>query len=112
LISAPLLGDPQSLIGIEVDDGHADGYVGRMSEYSMAQAKDQLPRLINRMLEGEIVTITRRGRPVARVIPIEPERPAPQRIDVQALRRLREAGSTGKTPLIDTVQAMRDDYRY
>ena len=78
----------------------------------MAQAKDQLPRLINRMLEGETITITRRGRPIARVIPIEPERPSPQRIDVQALRRLREAGSTGKTPVIDTVQAMRDDYRY
>lgn len=83
-----------------------------MSEYSMAQAKDQLPRLINRMLEGETVTITRRGRPVAHVVPIEPERPAPQRIDIQALRRLREAGSTGKTPVIDTVHAMRDDYRY
>lgn len=84
----------------------------RMSEYSIAMAKDQLPRIIDRMLDGEAVTITRRGRPVARVIPIEPERPATRRIDVQALRRLREAGSTGKTPVIDTVQAMRDDYRY
>lgn len=77
----------------------------------MAQAKNQLPRLINRMLEGEAVTITRRGRPVARVVPIEPDGARIERIDIDALRRLREAGATGKTP-IDTVKAMRDGYRY
>lgn len=78
----------------------------------MAQAKDQLPSLINRMLEGEAVVITRRGRPVARVVPIEPDAPRIERIDIDALRRLREAGATGKTPVIDTVKAMRDGYRY
>jgi prevent-host-death family protein len=83
-----------------------------MSEYTVAQAKDQLPRLIKRMLEGEAVTITRRGRPVARVVPVEPDAPRAERIDVEALRRLREAGATGKTPVIDTVKAMRDGYRY
>jgi prevent-host-death family protein len=83
-----------------------------MSEYSMAQAKDQLPRLINRMLDGEPVVITRRGRPVARVVPIEPLPRPTQKIDLEALRRLREASSTGKPPVSDTVRAMRDEYRY
>lgn len=78
----------------------------------MAEAKDQLPRLINRMLEGEPVTITRRGRPVARVVPIEPEQRLPQAIDGEWLRRLREAGRTPTSGLTDTVKAMRDDYRY
>ena len=84
-----------------------------MSEYSMAQAKDQLPRLINRMLEGETVTITRRGRPIARVMPIEPVETVPLvAVDLEWLRQVREASSTGKAPTVDTVRAMRDDYRY
>ena len=78
----------------------------------MAQAKDQLPRLINRMLEGEAVVITRRGRAVARVVPIEPEPRSPQPIDGDWMSRLREAGRTPTSGLTDTVKAMRDDYRY
>jgi prevent-host-death family protein len=83
-----------------------------MSEYTVAQAKDQLPRLINRMLDGEAVTITRRGRPVARVVPVEPTQPSPQAIDGEWLRRLREAGRTPTSGLTDNVKAMREDYRY
>lgn len=84
-----------------------------MSEYSIATAKDQLPRLIDRMLEGETVVITRRGRPVARVVPIEPATAAPQPpIDLEWLRSIRESVSTGVKPTVDTVRAMRDDYRY
>lgn len=83
-----------------------------MSEYSIAAAKDQLPRIIDRMLDGEPVVITRRGRPIARVVPIEPQPPSPQRIDGDWLRRLREAGRTPTSGRTDTVKAMRDDYRY
>lgn len=83
-----------------------------MSEYSIATAKDQLPRLIDRMLDGEPVVITRRGRPVARVVPIEPT-PKPQpKIDLEWLRSVRAAASTGVEPTVDVVRAMRDDYRY
>lgn len=96
-----------------IDDGHVDGYLHPMSEYSIATAKDQLPRLIDRMLDGETVTITRRGKPVARVVPIEPPASAlPYKIDLDWLRSVREAASTGVEPTIDTVKAMRDDYRY
>lgn len=94
-----------------IDDGHADGYLMAMSEYSVATAKDQLPRLIDRMLDGEPVVITRRGRPVARVVPIEPERPTPQPIDGDWLRRLRDAGRTPTSGMTDTVKVMREDYR-
>ncbi len=34
-----------------------------MSEYSVAEAKTHLSRLIDRALAGESVTITRRGKP-------------------------------------------------
>jgi len=38
-----------------------------MPRYSVADAKDNLPRLIDRALEGEEVVITRYGRPVVEV---------------------------------------------
>lgn len=83
-----------------------------MSEYSIATAKDQLPRLINRVLDGESVVITRRGRPVARVVPMESSRQVQRKIDLEWLRSIRVAASTGVEPTVDTVRAMRDDYRY
>jgi prevent-host-death family protein len=40
-----------------------------MTVYSVAQAKNTLPKLIDRALQGEEVVITRRGKPVAELIP-------------------------------------------
>lgn len=36
--------------------------------YSVAEARDRLASLIRRAEEGETVTVTRRGKPVARVL--------------------------------------------
>ena len=44
-----------------------------MTAYSVAEAKNTLPKLIDRALQGEEVIITRRGKPVAEL------RPAPRR---------------------------------
>jgi prevent-host-death family protein len=40
-----------------------------MAEYSVADAKNHLPKLIDRALEGEEVIITRRGKPVVELRP-------------------------------------------
>ena len=40
-----------------------------MTEYSVADAKNKLPKLIDRALGGEEVVITRRGKPVAVIGP-------------------------------------------
>jgi prevent-host-death family protein len=96
----------------QIEDGHLNGYLGGMSDYSISDAKNQLPKLIDRMLAGEAVTITRRGRAVARVVPIEQPEPKPFKWDVERLRKLREAGRTPTSGQTDTVKAMRDDYRY
>jgi prevent-host-death family protein len=42
-----------------------------MTAYSVAVAKNTLPKLIDRALQGEEVVITRRGRPVAELKPVE-----------------------------------------
>jgi prevent-host-death family protein len=39
------------------------------------KAKTQLPRLIERALEGEEVTIAKAGHPLVRLIPIRPSKP-------------------------------------
>ena len=41
-----------------------------MSTYSVADAKNGLPRLIDRALEGEEVIIARHGKPVAELRPV------------------------------------------
>ena len=40
-----------------------------MARYSVAEAKNNLPKLLDRALAGEEVTITRRGEPIARIVP-------------------------------------------
>ena len=40
-----------------------------MTAYSVADAKNRLPRLIDKALAGEEVIITRRGKPVAELKP-------------------------------------------
>ena len=59
-----------------------------MSDVTLADAKAQLSELIERVLRGEEVTITRRGKPVARLVGIERK---PKPIDFEALRALRES---------------------
>jgi prevent-host-death family protein len=47
-----------------------------MTSYSVADAKNHLPKLIDRALQGEEVVITRRGKPVVELRPAAP-RPKP-----------------------------------
>jgi prevent-host-death family protein len=47
-----------------------------MTTYSVADAKNRLPKLIDRALQGEEVVITRHGKPVAELRPVA-ARPSP-----------------------------------
>jgi len=40
-----------------------------MASYSVAEAKNNLPKLLDKAVAGEDVTITRRGQPIARIVP-------------------------------------------
>ncbi|MCY4438656.1 MAG: type II toxin-antitoxin system Phd/YefM family antitoxin [Deltaproteobacteria bacterium] len=46
-----------------------------MHQVTVHQAKTHLSRLLREIVEGEDVVITRSGRPVARLVPIEESRP-------------------------------------
>ena len=39
-----------------------------MARYSVAEAKNNLPKLLDKALAGEEVMITRRGQPIARIV--------------------------------------------
>jgi antitoxin Phd len=49
------------------EDGYQDGYLqaGVTERYSIAQARDQLPRLVHHAEAGRLIELTRRGKPVA-----------------------------------------------
>lgn len=82
-----------------------------MSSYSVAEAKNDLPKLLDRMLSGEEVVITRRGKPIGRLEPIEkPAKPQPK-VDLEWLRNVRIKPLTPiDGPAL--VREMRDGYRY
>lgn len=81
-----------------------------MSHYSVAEAKNNLPKLLDRMLAGEEVVITRRGKPIAR---LEPEsKPAVGFVlDLAWLDANRITPAAGPVKG-SVVEEMRREYRY
>jgi prevent-host-death family protein len=80
-----------------------------MSDVTLADAKAQLSELIERVLRGEDVTITRRGKPVARLVGIERK---PQPIDIKALRALTDSMPMQEESTATWLRRVRDSARY
>ena len=68
-----------------------------MANYSVAEAKNQLPKLIDRSLEGEEVVITRRGKPVVELRPANLQPAASIGTDAWLFERTRARPSVGLT---------------
>jgi prevent-host-death family protein len=80
-----------------------------MDTISLAEAKARLSELVTRAAQGETVQITKRGRPVAQITPIQrPKKP----IDVELLRSVSKRSPRQKESAGDFVRRMRDDSRY
>lgn len=62
-----------------------------MSAYSVADAKNSLPKLIDKALAGEEVIITRRGKPVVELKSVERLPTPPSRGMYEWLRTRRDA---------------------
>jgi antitoxin (DNA-binding transcriptional repressor) of toxin-antitoxin stability system len=80
-----------------------------MSTHSVAQAKDRLPELITRALEGEAVVITLNGRPAVELkavsLPGHPVTPA--ELDWLAQRRIARLSVANDAGSL--VSRMRDE---
>ena len=81
-----------------------------MSSYSVAEAKNNLPKLLDRVLAGEEVVITRRGKPIVRLEPQE-KRQLGAPLDLEWLDANRIETKDGEsTP--NAVLEIRREYRY
>jgi prevent-host-death family protein len=80
-----------------------------MGTYSVAEAKNQLSRLIDEAQAGEQVTITRHGKRAVNIIPVQP---APRPMTKEDLDRLET--QRAKLPRLsksgaELVREMRDE---
>ena len=76
-----------------------------MTEYPLADAKARFSEIIARAEAGETVTITRRGKPVARLMPLEPK---VSRLTVAFL----ESIAVGKPGSPSVIEELRASERY
>lgn len=83
-----------------------------MRSMTLADTKAQLSAVVNRVAAGEEVVITRRGKPVARIVA---ERAAPEYETSAMLKNIRDfvlRQKPQKTSAVRTVRQLRDQARY
>ena len=80
-----------------------------MDTTSIADAKARLSELVDRAEAGEPQIITRRGKPVAKIVAIEP---AKKRLDVDAIRAFAKTLPPDPEDAGDFMRRMRDSARY
>lgn len=78
-----------------------------MHTVTLAEAKTHLSRLIQLVEAGEEVTITKRGRPVVRLVASEPVRPR-----LPSLAELRAGLPQQTEPAGDFIRKLRESDRY
>ncbi|MEQ1498218.1 MAG: type II toxin-antitoxin system prevent-host-death family antitoxin [Novosphingobium sp.] len=82
-----------------------------MSSVKLADAKAHLSELVDRAEAGESVEITRHGKPAARLVPPETNKPK-RRFDRAALAKMTEGLPMQVQSAGEFVRAMRDSDRY
>jgi prevent-host-death family protein len=82
-----------------------------MAEYSVAEAKNKLPSLINKALDGEEVVITRHGKPVVELRPTAPKSKPPVGSDEWLFARTRSRPGVGVTSvqILDLLYGADED---
>jgi len=80
-----------------------------MSTHSIAEAENQLSKLIDRALKGEGVVITRRGEPVVELKPVRPVAGPITEADIKWLRARLVGRTPAKTDAITLIREMRDE---
>ncbi len=76
------------------------------NEIGAYQAKTHLPALLERVARGEPITITKHGRPVARLVPVERASPDRRREAIERLKVFRQ-GQTLDVPVKELIDEGR-----
>ncbi|MFI4935744.1 MAG: type II toxin-antitoxin system Phd/YefM family antitoxin [Caulobacterales bacterium] len=80
-----------------------------MASYSVAEAKNQLPSLINKAMAGEEVVITRHGKPVADLKGRRTKTPEERAALYERLREHRESGPDVGISSVELLNEMYDE---
>ena len=78
-----------------------------MERINLADAKARLSEIVDRVEAGESIEITRRGKPAARIVPLEKPRVL-KPVDVEALRKLRDTIPYQHESGAEIIRRMRD----
>lgn len=71
-------------------------------EVGAYEAKTNLSRLLEKVEKGERITLTRHGRPVAMLVPVEEKRPPEDVVrELKEFRRGRRIGDGGARALVE-----------
>ena len=73
------------------------------------EAKTHLPRLLDRVAHGESLTITRHGKPVARLVPVNADR---SRAREAAARIVERRQRLKRAPLEELLAAIHEGHHY
>ncbi len=80
-----------------------------MVQIGAYEAKTHLPRLLDRVARGESLTITRHGKPVARLVPVAGDR---ERAKEAAARIVERRKHLKRVPLADLMATIHEGHRY
>ena len=78
-----------------------------MGAFSIAEAKAQLSAIVAMVENGEPVTITKRGIPVVKIVPVNAV-PVKPKMDLEKLRAFRASMPPMKESAVDMIRRMRD----
>ena len=77
-----------------------------MKQIGVYEAKTQLPRLLDEVERGKSVTITRHGRPVARLVPVGGRRRS-VRDTIEAIEEFRQRHTLGGLTIRELIEEGR-----
>ena len=78
-----------------------------MGAFSIAEAKAQLSAIVELVEHGEAVTLTKRGRPIAKIVPFGAP-PLKPKMDMAKLDALRASMPRLKMSSVAMIRKMRD----
>ena len=78
-----------------------------MNRISASDARRRLPRLLDRAARGESLTITRHGKPVARLVPVAHDRDRTREAAARTVERRRHLK---RAPLADLMATIHEGH--
>ena len=80
-----------------------------MDQIGATEARRHLSRVLHRVAQAESLTITRHGKPVARLVPVTHDRERAQQTAARIIERRRHIK---RVPSADLMATIHDGHRY